>query len=205
MIGESRIVSVLFADIRGFTRIAGQLHPTEVVEFLNDFWAVMSEQVRLHSGSVNKLLGDGMLAVFGAPVSYMDNQENAAICALEMVTALEVINRKYSSRLGQEIQIGIGVNTGEVIVGNVGSSDYMEYTVIGDTVNVAHRLEQLTKNRPNSVLISENTWEQVSYLVAGEKVDTLKMDGKNQEIAVYEISNRLDANIKPMRRGGLGY
>ena len=97
MVGENRIVSVLFADIRGFTRLSGQLRPAEVVEFLNDFWSVMSGQVRLHRGSVNKLLGDGMLAVFGAPVSYMDNQENAVICALEMVKALDEVNQKIQS------------------------------------------------------------------------------------------------------------
>ncbi|MCC5927087.1 MAG: adenylate/guanylate cyclase domain-containing response regulator [Bacteroidetes bacterium] len=205
MVGENRIVSVLFADIRGFTRLAGQLRPAEIVAFLNDFWSVMSEQVRLHRGSVNKLLGDGMLAVFGAPVSYMDNQENAVICALEMIEALETVNRKYSAQFGQEIQIGIGINTGEVVVGNVGSNDYMEYTVIGDTVNIAHRIEQLTKKRPNSVLVSETTWDQVNYLVAGEKVDQLKMAGKHDEIVVYEVTDKLDANIKPMRRGGLGY
>ncbi|KPQ01029.1 MAG: two component signal transduction system response regulator with gyanylate cyclase domain [Bacteroidetes bacterium HLUCCA01] len=205
MVGENRIVSVLFADIRGFTRLSGQLRPAEVVEFLNDFWSVMSGQVRLHRGSVNKLLGDGMLAVFGAPVSYMDNQENAVICALEMVKALDEVNQKYSQRLGQDIQIGVGINTGEVVVGNVGSSDYMEYTVIGDTVNIAHRLEQMTKKRPNSILISQETWEQVNYLVAAEPVDHLQMAGKDKTITVYEVTNRLDANIKPMRRGGLGY
>jgi adenylate cyclase len=203
--GETRVVSVLFADIRNFTRLAGSLRPFEVVSFLNDFWSAMSEPVRLNRGSVNKLIGDGMLALFGAPVSYMDNQENAVLCAMDMIKALDKVNAKYESLFGDAIKMGIGINTGEVVVGNVGSEDYMEYTVIGDAVNIAHRIEKMTKSEPNSILISGDTFEQVRYLIDADNFGTLVMDGKHQEIAVYKVNGRLDANIRPIQRGGLGY
>jgi adenylate cyclase len=203
--GETRVVSVLFADIRNFTRLAGSMRPSEVVSFLNDFWSAMSEPVRLNRGSVNKLIGDGMLALFGAPVSYMDNQENAVLCALDMIKALDKVNAKYEQQFGDAIKMGIGINTGEVVVGNVGSEDYMEYTVIGDAVNIAHRIEKMTKSEPNSILISSDTFDQVRYLIDADDFGTLVMDGKHQEIAVYRVNGRLDANIRPMQRGGLGY
>lgn len=204
MQGETRIVSVLFADIRNFTRLAATLSPAEVVSFLNDFWAAVSEPVTRHRGSVNKLIGDGMLAVFGAPVSYIDNQENSVLCALDMLESLDDLNRKYSSIFGVDIKIGVGINTGEVVVGNVGTANHMEYTVIGDAVNVASRLESMTKSRPNSILISEATYDHVSYMIDAEPSTPLVMDGKDTAIATYEVIGRKDPKIKPMRRT-LGY
>lgn len=198
--GETRVVSILFADIRNFTGLAARLSPAEVVTFLNDFWSALSEPVRRNRGSVNKLIGDGMLAIFGAPVSHIDNQENAVLCALEMIQSLDSVNQKYSEVFGSEIRIGVGINTGEVVVGNVGTSDHMEYTVIGDAVNIASRIESMTKSKPNSILISEDTWQHVNYMIESEPAGSLRMEGKALPINLFEVIARRDANIKPLRR-----
>ncbi|MFU8811588.1 MAG: adenylate/guanylate cyclase domain-containing protein [Balneolaceae bacterium] len=199
--GETRIVSILFADIRKFTRIASSLNPEDVVAFLNDFWSALGEPVKMNHGSVNKLIGDGMLAIFGAPISHIHNQENAVNCALDMLQSLESVNEKYNAKFGTDIKVGIGINTGEVVVGNVGTNDYMEYTVIGDSVNIASRIESKTKDDPNSILISENTYLHVKDEFATEPSEPLIMDGKSAPINLYKVLGREKSNIVPIRRG----
>ncbi|MEX0660525.1 MAG: adenylate/guanylate cyclase domain-containing protein [Balneolaceae bacterium] len=199
--GETRVVSVLFADIRNFSRIASTANPADVVTFLNDFWSALGEPVKMNHGSVNKLIGDGMLALFGAPVSHIHNQQNAVNCGLEMIKSLKQINEKYESILGMEIKIGVGINTGEVLVGNIGTLDHMEYTVIGDAVNVASRIESKTKNSPNSILISEATLEFLDQQFETEKADSLIMEGKSEPIELYKVLGRKNTNINPIRKG----
>jgi len=199
--GETRVVSVLFADIRNFTRIASTADPADVVTFLNDFWSALGTPVKMNHGSVNKLIGDGMLALFGAPVSHIHNQQNAVNCALEMIQALKGINEKYESILGMEVKIGVGINTGEVLVGNIGTDDHMEYTVIGDAVNVASRIESKTKEMPNSVLISGATLEFLDQQFDTKKSDSLVMEGKSEPIELYEVLGRKSTNINPIRKG----
>lgn len=199
--GETRVVSVLFADIRGFSKIASQKSPADVVQFLNEFWSTVSKPVTLHHGSVNKFIGDGILALFGAPVSHIGNQENAVLSALDMMEALKEFNLKHEAELGQKIQIGIGINTGEVVVGNVGTDDHMEYTVIGDSVNIASKIESRTKKKPNSILISEATYQYVKDVIDVEEIDPLKMDGKVKPVKLYEVKGRKsESNIKPIRK-----
>lgn len=207
LVGETRVVSILFADIRNFTRFAARVSPTDVVSFLNDFWSLMTEPVRRNLGSVNKLIGDGMLAVFGAPNSYLENQANAVQCALDMMEALDKVNRMYRDVLGEEIKIGIGINTGEVVVGNIGTADHIEYTVIGDAVNVASRIETMTKKKPNSILISESTLVEVDEVFETAPFEALRMDGKNEPIALFEVLGRRQANVRTLNRasGHRGY
>lgn len=188
--GESRIVSVLFSDIRNFTRLSAQMQPSDVVRLLNDYFTVMTESVRNHKGSVNKFLGDGLLATFGAPLSYIDNQENAVLCALDMVTKLETINSLYRDKLQTQLEIGIGINTGEVVAGNIGSRDKVEYTVIGDTVNMASRIESITKSYSNCILISEGTYSAVKDLVNVKEWKPKKVKGKEDKIKVYQVMSR---------------
>lgn len=197
--GESRVVSVLFADIRGFTHFASHLKPSQVVGFLNDYWAEISECVKQNKGSINKYMGDGLLAIFGAPVSYMDNHTNAVSAALDMIARLKGINKKYADILGTEIKIGIGINSGEVIVGNVGTNDYMEYTVIGNTVNIASRMEAISKSKPNSIIISENTFKLVKqdFEISGLREATIK--GKGISIPYFEVLGRKSDNIYNIR------
>ncbi len=199
--GESRVVSVLFADIRGFTQFASHLRPSQVVSFLNDYWREISDCVKNNKGSINKYMGDGLLAVFGAPVSYIDNHTNAVSAALDMIDRLEGINEKYADLLGTEIKIGIGINTGEVVVGNVGTNDYMEYTVIGNTVNVASRMEAISKKIPNSIIISQNTQQLVKddFETSGLKEATIK--GKGVSIPYFEVLGKKSGNIYNIRSG----
>lgn len=188
--GETRIVSVLVADIRGFTALAARLDPPAVVALLNDYFGVMSTLVRRHNGSVNKFLGDGLLAIFGAPVSYLENQHNAVLCALDMVDSLQELSGRHPELQGRPLVIGIGVNTGEAVVGNIGSEDRVEYTVIGDVVNVASRLEDLTHETPNGILIGESTYEAVRSQVATRLVGNKVLRGRAGEVSVYQVTGR---------------
>lgn len=188
--GESRIVSVMVVDIRGFTTLAASMEPKNVVHLLNDYFSVMSDCVRRHQGSVNKFLGDGLLALFGAPISHLENQANAVLCALEMVERLEAFNRSHEDVLGDGLRIGIGINTGEAVVGNIGSEDRIEYTVIGDVVNVAARLEDLTREVPNSILVSRSTYHAVEDLVSVNEWGERTVRGRPEGLSVYEVTGR---------------
>lgn len=200
--GESRVVSVLFADIRGFTQFASHLRPSQVVDFLNYYWQEISECVKQNKGSINKYMGDGLLAVFGAPVSHIDNHKNAVSAALAMVDRLTDINEKYAALLGTEIKIGIGINSGEVVVGNIGTDSYMEYTVIGNTVNIASRMEAISKKKPNSIIISEQTHRLIKddFETSGLQETTIK--GKDVEVSYYEILGHKSENIYNIRPSG---
>ena len=199
--GESRVVSVLFADIRGFTQFASHLRPSQVVSFLNDYWVEISDCVKKNKGSINKYMGDGLLAIFGAPVSYIDNHTNAVSAALDMIDRLTGINEKYADLLGTEIKIGIGINTGEVVVGNVGTNEYMEYTVIGNTVNVASRMEAISKKIPNSIIISQNTMQQVKDNFETSRLKEATIKGKGVSIPYFEVLGKKSDNIYNIRSG----
>lgn len=188
--GESRIVSVLMSDIRNFTALSSGMDPKDVVSFLNDYFSLMTECVRRHNGTVNKFIGDGLLAIFGAPVSYLGNQDNAVLCALEMMESLGRFNAKYADKFGDELRIGIGINTGEVVVGNIGSEDRVEYTVIGDTVNVASRIESLTKGHDDAIFISKSTYDMVKDIVDTKNCGFFEVKGKEEKIAVYQVNGR---------------
>lgn len=196
--GESRVVSVLFADMRNFTKMTNELPPSEVVQFLNDYWDTLSVAIKENKGSINKYIGDGLLAVFGAPVSYINNHENAVSAALQMVDSLEKVNKKYSQKLGNEISIGIGINSGEVIVGNVGTDEFMEYTVIGNTVNTASRLEKISKEKPNSIIISERTHDLIKDSFQTSEFKETKLSDKNELIKYCEVLGPNPDNILPM-------
>ena len=185
--GESRIVSVLFVDIRNFTPLCSKLEPREVVTLLNEFFAMLTTAVKRHRGTVIKFIGDGMLAVFGAPLSYIENQENAVLCALEIRERMAAFNEKYTTAIGEPLRIGIGINTGEVVVGNIGSEDRVEYTAIGDTVNIGARIESLTKEKPDSVLISESTFRIVGDAFDVSAWEPVSVKGKDEPITVYEV------------------
>lgn len=199
--GESRVVSVLFADIRGFTQFASHLRPSQVVDFLNYYWQEVSECVKHNKGSVNKYMGDGLLAVFGAPVSHIDNHKNAVSAALDMIERLTEINEKYAALLGTEIKIGIGINSGEVVVGNIGTDSYMEYTVIGNTVNLASRMESISKKKPNSIIISHETQRLIKDDFETSAMQQASIKGKEDKIAYYEVIGKKPENIYNIRPG----
>lgn len=190
-LGEARIVAVLFADIRGFTPLAARLEPQQVVTFLNRYFGIMNRTITRHHGTVDQLLGDGILAVFGAPVSSLSNAGNAVTAALEMVEALEEFNRHEAVELaGEEIRIGIGIHQGEVVAGNVGSDERMEYTVVGDTVQVAMRVEELTKAEPNSILISQSVHDWTKGQVEVEPLAPVALRESRRETQLYRVLPR---------------
>ncbi len=190
--GEQKVVAVLFCDIRGFTPMSEELSPKEVVGFLNDYYAIMTSVVRRHNGTVNQFVGDEVFATFGVPIATPQNELNAVLCAMEMMKKRELLNLKYSKRFGREIEMGIGINGGEVVAGNLGSEDKMAYSVTGDTVNTGKRIESLTKERPNTILISEWVYRQVADYIRAKAWAPLPLKGKKDLVTVYEVVGRKD-------------
>ncbi len=188
--GEQRHIVVLFCDIRGFTSMSEELSPKEVVTFLNDYYSLMTETVKKYDGTVNQFVGDEVFAVFGAPVSVDRGEEKAVQCALEMLQKVQYLNAIYQTRLNREVKIGIGINAGEVVAGNLGSEDRIEYSVTGDTVNTGKRIESLTKESPNSVLISDSVYNKVHNMFEFLAYEPVEVAGKKEKIQVYEVTGR---------------
>jgi class 3 adenylate cyclase len=169
VIEELKTLTLLNIDIRGFSHLAKQIGSQKTVSLLNSFFSVMGDVVFKHQGIVDKYLGDGFLALFGAPVSSTTDADNAVAAAREMKRSLSSVNKHLSKNYGATVDMGISVHTGEVVVGNIGFEKKMDYTVIGDPVNTVFRLQNITKSFPNGILISENTLRAArSNLEVGE-------------------------------------
>jgi class 3 adenylate cyclase/GAF domain-containing protein len=188
VIEELKSVTLLNIDIRGFSRMAKRMGPQRTVALLNQFFAAMGEVVFRHHGVVDKYLGDGFLAVFGAPVSSIGDADHAVQAALEMKRCLAEVNLQLSADLGTAIHMGISVHTGEVVVGNIGFEKKMDYTVIGDAVNTVFRMQGLVKAFPNGVLISGTTQRSVrSRLMVHAVAVPEELRRELGELAVYEL------------------
>lgn len=187
--GESREVSVLFCDIRNFTQLCSARSPAQVVHLLNRFFARMAEAIAAQGGSINKFLGDGFLAVFGAPVHFPDQARRSIQAALEMERQLKRFNGEQASYGQPEIEIGVGIETGVVVTGNVGSENKVEYTVIGDPVNRASRIEQMNKLLGTRILISERTRDCASFEPA-RKLPPVTVRGLREPVAIYAIGEK---------------
>jgi adenylate cyclase len=184
--GERREVTVLFCDIRGFTPLAERLSPEEVVSLLNEFYTLMIETTFKHDGTLDKFLGDAVMAVFGAPIAHPDHAIRAVKTALDMRNGVAELNERRVAGGKAPIGIGIGLSLGEVVAGTVGTEDRMEYTVIGDSVNLAARL--VANARPaGRILISQPTYERVQDLVEAKGLGPMKVKGKEEEVEVYEV------------------
>jgi adenylate cyclase len=183
--GERREATVLFCDIRSFTTLSERLRPEEVVSLLNEFYTLMIEMTFKHDGTLDKFLGDAVMAVFGAPIAQADHTARAVLTALDMRTAVAELSERRVARGLDPFQVGIGVSLGEVVAGTVGTEERMEYTVIGDSVNVAARLQSQAK--PGSILLSRRTYEAVKDLVDAKSLGLLKVKGKEEEVEVYEV------------------
>ncbi|MRG91250.1 adenylate/guanylate cyclase domain-containing protein [Polyangium spumosum] len=177
--------TVIFADIRGFTSLSEQMPPVEVVSLLNRYFAAVSPPIRAEGGFINKFGGDSLLAVFGAPVPAPDHAERAARAALGVRAALARFNEQEVAEGRKALGIGIGVHTGEMVAGSVGSPDRMEYTVIGDVVNVAARIQGLTKELGTDILLSEAAYERVKDIVTARPMPPVSVRGKAAPIVVY--------------------
>jgi adenylate cyclase len=183
--GERREVTVLFCDVRGFTPLSERLSPEEVVLLLNDFYNLMIETTFKHDGTLDKFLGDAVMAVFGAPLAHPDHSARAIRTALAMQEGIVGLNERRARDGKEPIAVGIGVSAGEAVAGTVGTEDRMEYTVIGDSVNLAARLESNAK--PGQILISHRTYERVRDLVDARPLGRIRVKGKEEEVEVYEV------------------
>jgi adenylate cyclase len=183
--GERREVTVLFCDIRGFTRLSERLGPEEVVILLNQFYTLMIETTFKHDGTLDKFLGDGVMCIFGAPISHANDALQAVRTAVAMQDAVRALSDRRVAEGRDPITAGIGVSAGEVVAGTFGTEDRMEYTVIGDSVNVASRLESQAK--PGQILLSAQTWDRVRDDVAARSLGMIHVRGKEQEIEVLEV------------------
>jgi len=189
--GDLRNVTVLFCDIRGFTPLSEVLSPKEVVSFLNEYYQDMTVVVKQHKGSVIQFVGDEIFAAFGALEYHSDNESNAVFCALKMMDTLPLLNKKYKEKFNTEIEIGIGINAGEVVAGNLGSEDRIRYSVTGDTVNTGKRIETITRDHPNCILISDSVYKDVKDVIQAKAWEPLFVKGKKEKILVYEVLGAL--------------
>jgi len=189
--GESKVVTVLFSDIRGFTTISEKLSPHEVVEMLNAYFTRVCEPILAQGGTVNKFIGDAVMAMFGSPVAYPDHARRAVRAALGMAKEAaefrEWMNRRFPDRGLSEFRIGVGLHTGEAVIGNMGTPKRKDFTPIGDTVNAASRLEGVTKELKCVVVASEATVTAAGAGVRTGKAETVTVKGRSEAIRALEI------------------
>ena len=184
--GKAQRVSVLFSDIRKFTSVSEALGARETVTMLNQYFTEMVDVIFRHGGILDKYIGDAMMALFGAPFNGPQDADNAVATSIDMFKALGVLNERRSHLGYAPIEIGVGVSTGEVVVGNIGSSKRMEYTAIGDSVNLAARLESATKLYGVKILVSEHTVAELKRDIALREIDLIRVKGQDRPVAVYE-------------------
>jgi adenylate cyclase len=185
--GERRRITVLFADIRGFTTISEGMTPEEVVEMLSEFFERMVEVLMRHNGTIDKFLGDGLMVIFGAPVDDPYQEQHAVSAAVEMQQELSKLSKEWEANGRQPIKMGIGINSGAAIVGNIGSEDRMEYTAVGDTVNLAARLESATKELGLDIAVSEQTYAAIRPLFQWKPAGTIAIRGRTEPVRAYSV------------------
>lgn len=189
--GEQKELSILFTDIRNFTNLSEQLTPQQLAQFMKCYMDPMTEQVLSHNGTLDKYIGDAIMAIYGAPVPTENHPVDACNSALDMVVALDGIGQDCPELSHIfPVRMGVGINTGEVVVGNLGSSFHFTYTCLGDEVNLASRLEGLTKNYGVSVIVSENTYQKVKGQFILRDLDVVRVKGKQIPIRIYELRDR---------------
>jgi adenylate cyclase len=180
--------TAMFCDIRSFTSIAEAREPDETIELLNDYYTLMMDAIGGEGGVVNQIVGDGLMAIFGAPVACDDHRLRAVLAACQMVELIRLFNVEQAARGKVEIQIGVGVASGQVVAGYTGTLHRATYTCVGDTVNVAARLEAKTKELKRPILIDEDTLGGLDESVAVEPQGELQLKGKKQTVKVYAVS-----------------
>ncbi len=187
---ELKYCAILFCDIRGYTTMVENIPAKNAVAILNTFYNVMSDVIKTFSGVVVQYVGDEIFAIFGPPFSFPQYERNAVFCALEMMNQVSTINELCKQYTDMPMKIGIGINAGEVITGTLGSDEKIEYCVTGDNVNTAKRIEALTKDNPNTILISETVYEEVKELIDVKILDPIVVKGKSQPLQIYEVIDK---------------
>jgi adenylate cyclase len=186
--GDRKELSVLFSDIRGFTSFSEKHRPEEVVSQLNEYLGAMTNVVFDHEGTLDKFVGDAVVAFWGAPLDQADHAQRACKTALDMIARLQELQKKWESEGKYVIDIGIGINTGEMIVGNMGAEGKkMDFTVIGDNVNLGARLESLTRKYNNHIIISEFTYAKVKDIVKMNELGSVTVKGKETPVVIYDL------------------
>lgn len=185
MEGRSAELTVLFSDVRGFTTLSEGLDPKELAQLMNEYLGEMTEVIRGHRGTLDKYIGDAIMAFWGAPVDDAEHASRGVIAAIEMHEALSQVNQSFAGRGWPQLKIGVGLNTGTMTVGDMGSPVRKAYTVIGDAVNLASRLEGLTKKYGVGILVGEATRKAARGVVFRE-VDRVRVKGKEEPVAIYE-------------------
>lgn len=195
--GDKREITILISDVRNFTTMTEKSDPEELIKLLNDYLEAMTEIIFKYNGIVDKFIGDGILAYWGAFTPEKNHAEEAALAALEMLERLKALNQTWVQQGKQPIAIGIGINTGKVVFGNIGKGKKLEFTVIGDAVNLAARLEGLNKEFKTSIVISEETLARLGNQMDVRCLGGVKVKGKSIETQVYELRGRANRQTAP--------
>jgi len=187
---QAREVTLLFADIRDFTAMSEQLAPQHVVEMLNEYLTRMVDILLKHGGTLDKFIGDAVMGFWNAPADDPEHARHAVACAVEMIEETARLRERWESEGKAPIRIGIGINTGEAVAGNIGSERVFGYTVIGDAVNLASRLESKNKDYVTEIIISESTLERMGDGFETVYLDDVKVKGKERAVKIYEVKGR---------------
>ncbi len=185
--GEKRVCTVLFSDIRGFTTISERLAPEKLTALLNEYLTPMTNIVFKHEGTLDKYMGDAIMAIFGAPMAHPDHAARSCLTGLEMMEKLAELHPRWHEQGLPELDIGIGINTGPMSVGNMGSKVRFDYTVMGDNVNLGSRLEGINKQYGTNIIISEYTYNYAKDAIYARELDAVRVKGKREPVKIYEL------------------
>jgi len=202
--GQALLATVLFADIRNFTTFSEQLGPQGTVAFLNEYFELMVECIQREGGMLDKFIGDAIMAGFGVPVPRADDVDRGVRAAIAMMRELKAWNERRAAEAKPLVDIGIGLNTDQVVSGNIGSKKRMDFTMIGDGVNLASRLESACKQYGAHILVSEFTYEKLRGTYRARKLDRIVVKGKTQPVAIYELMEHHDEASYPSLSEALG-
>ena len=186
--GEQREVTILFTDIRGFTSMSEKMEPERVVTTLNEYFSDMIDIVFKHNGTLDKIIGDELMVLYGAPISGDNDTQRAVETAVEMQEKINDLNKERKRRNEPQILVGAGINKGLVVSGNIGSRDLMDYTVIGDTVNVASRL--CAAAGPGEIMVSESVYKTTQESFSSKKLSPIKVKGKEKKVPVFLVTHK---------------
>jgi adenylate cyclase len=195
--GKSALATILFSDIRGFTTLTEELGAHGTVSLLNEYFTLMVDCIRKEGGMLDKFIGDAAMAAFGVPLPHDDDEDRAVRAAIGMINALRTWNIQRLAEGKKPVNMGIGLNTDTIVSGNIGSPKRMDYTLIGDGVNLASRIESLCKQYHASILISENTYKRLKGTYRIREVDRVQVKGKTHNVGIYEVLDYHDETTYP--------